>query len=208
MSDKVKATIATPKGELMYVQITGSGKLDYDGKFYEYVASVKLDKKNTKMLYDEICGFFNEHKPTWFSGDEPSNKVLRKHEDGDFLFQFKTKTEFTNDKGDTKPLKVGIINPKLKAVILPEDEAIGNGSLGRISGVMTIHSDKRAGTAGVSLWLRNVQLLKYIKYVADTGFDEEDDAEFDGFDNVEEVEGANDFRKKSKKDKKKKKSKD
>ncbi len=74
---------------------------------------------------------------------------------------------------------------------------------------MTIHSDKRAGTAGVSLWLRNVQLLKYVKYMPDTGFDEEDDAEFDGFNNtIEEVEGADDFKKKSKKKDKKKKSKD
>ena len=210
MSDAVKGKITTPKGELMYVQITDQGKLDYDGKFYEYVASIKLDKKNTNKLYGEICEFFNEHKPIWFKGDEPTNKVKREQEDGDFLFQFKTKTQFTNDKGDTKPLKVGIISPKLKSLTLPEGETIGNGSIGRISGVMTIHSDKRAGTAGVSLWLRNVQLLKYVKYVPDTGFDEEDDAEFDGFNTtVEEVEGADDFKKKkSKKKDKKKKSKD
>lgn len=203
MADE-KTKIISPKGELLYVNISGTGKLDYDGKFYEYVASVKLDKKKAKEFYKEICKFFNKNKPSWFKDDEPSNKIMRKQDDGDYLFQFKTKAEFEDAKGNTRPTRIGIANSKGKEVKLPEEEAIGNGSIGKISGTMTIHSDKRGGTAGVSLWLNNVQLLKYIKYVADMGFDEEEDGDFEDFDNELEETGKDveDVQKKKKKKKK------
>lgn len=179
-------TITSPKGSLQYVQVTGQGKLDYDGKYYEYVAGVKLPKAEAKTMYAEICEFFEENKPSWFTGDEPSNKIKRKQEDGDFLFQFKTKAEFEGEDDDGQPTlrktHIGIINSKNKEVNLPDGEGIGNDSIGRIKGSMTIHSDKKMGTAGVSLWLNNVQILKYVKYVADTGFDIDDDGDFDDFD--------------------------
>ena len=200
MSDIVKEKITSPLGELMYVNISGTGKLDYDGKFYEYTAGIKLDKKSAKTMYSEICNFFEEHKPAWFKGDEPSNKIKRKQDDGTFLFQFKTHAEFEDKAGNTKQTKIGIVNSKNKYVELPDGEGIGNGSTGKISGVMTIHSDKRGKTAGVSLWLNNVQLLKYIKYVPDTGFDEAD-GEFKDF----ETADTDDFKKKKKKKKKKSK---
>ena len=182
-----KTKIITPVGELMYVNVRGQGKLDYDGKFYEYTASIKLDKKDAKKLYAEICEYFEENKPTWFKGNEPTNKIKRKQDDGDFLFSFKTKTSFEDKQGNLKTVKVGIVNSKNRYVELPEDEAIGNGSVGRIAGTMTIHSDKRANRAGVSLWLSHIQLLKYVKYVADTGFDEID-GEFEDFDSIDEDE--------------------
>ena len=210
--------ISTPKGELKYVNVTGQGKLDYDGKFYEYTASVVLGKKEAGKLYDEICEFFDDNKPSWFKGDEPSNKVKREEDDGDFSFGFKTKTQFEyeDDDGVTKTrfTKIGIVNSKNKEVLLPEGEGIGNGSIGRISGNMSIHMDKKKGTAGVSLWLNNVQLLKYVKYVPDTGFDEDVDGDFDDFgEEAPDAECAEDFAapeepKKQKKKKKGKKSKD
>jgi len=203
--DIVKSKITTPKGELRYVQVSGLGKLDYDGKFYEYNASIVLNKKDAKKLYGEICEFFEEEKPIWFRGKEPTNKIKRETEEGDFIFHFKTKTEFEDDKGNVRHTKIGIINFKNKAVNLPSDEAIGNGSIGRISGTMTIFSDKRGGSAGVSLWLNNIQLLKYVKYVPDTGFDEEDEGDELDFDNTPDAEGAKDFNEPKKKKKKKKK---
>jgi len=187
MADE-KTKVKSPKGELVYVNITGLGKLDYDGKFYEYTAGIKLDKKKAKEFYAEICDYFNKNKPSWFKDKEPSNKIKRKQDDGNFLFQFKTKAEFEDDKGNSRACKIGIANHKGKEVKLPDGEGIGNGSIGKISGTMTVHSDKRGGTAGVSLWLSNIQLLKYVKYVADMGFDEED-GEFEDFDSELEETG-------------------
>jgi len=193
MADE-KVKITTPIGELMYVNVRGQGKLDYDGKFYEYTAGIKLNKKDAKKLYAEICEYFEANKPTWFKGDEPTNKVKRKQDDGDFLFNFKTKVAFEGKDGNVKPTKIGIVNAKNHYVELPEDEGIGNGSIGRVSGTMTIHSDKRANRAGVSLWLNNVQLLKYVKFVPNTGFDETD-GDFEDFKEPD----TEDFKKKKKK---------
>jgi len=200
MAEDIKAKITSPIGDLVYVNITGTGKLDYDGKFYEYTAGIKLDKKSAKTMYSDICDFFEEHKPAWFKGDEPSNKIKRKQEDGTFLYQFKTHVEFEDKNGNAKQCKVGVVNSSNKYVELPDGEGIGNGSVGRISGMMTIHSDKRGKTAGVSLWLGNVQLLEYVKYVPDTGFDEAD-GEFKDFGE----DATDDFKKKKKKKKKSKK---
>lgn len=195
-----KTKIETPKGELVYVNVTGQGKLDYDGKFYEYTAGVKLGKKDAKKLYDEICEYFEENKPSWFKGDEPSNKIKRKQDDGEFLFQFKTKKSFEDEKGNVRDTTIHIVNAKNKEVKLPEGEGIGNGSFGRINGTMSIHSDKKKGTAGVSLWLSGVKILKYVKYVADAGFSEDDDGDFEDFGGAD-----GDFPTEEKKPKKKKK---
>lgn len=207
-------SITSPKGTLQYVQVTGQGKLDYDGKFYEFVASVKLGKKEAEAMYAEVCDYFEENKPSWFKGEKPSNKIKRKQDDGDFLFQFKTKAEFETEDPETKKIsvhktKIGIINSKNKEVALPEGEGIGNGSIGRIKGTLTIHSDRKKGTAGVSLWLNNVQVLKYVKYVPDTGFDIDEDGEFEDFEQPDaEFPTEEDVAKEKPKKKKKKKKKD
>ena len=200
MADKKK--IKTPKGELVYCNVTGVGKLDYDGKFYEYTAGIKLDKKTAKKFYKEICKHFDENKPSWFKGSKPSNSIMREiKNDDNFLFQFKTKVEFEDDKGNVRPTKIGLANAKGKQVILPDGEGIGNGTLGKIGGSMSIHSDSKSKTAGVSLWLNNLQISKYVKYVVDMGFDEDEDGEFEEFGTELEETGEDKPKKKKKKKK-------
>jgi len=201
-----KTKIETPKGDLMYVNVSGQGKLDYDGKYYEYTAGVKLNKKDAKKLYAEICEYFEENKPSWFKGDKPTNKIKRKQDDGDFLFNFKTRAEFENDDGDVRKTQIKIVNAHNKIVNLPEGEGIGNGSYGRISGTMTIHSDKKKGEAGVSLWLSGIKILKYVKYIPDAGFSDDDEGDFEDFGGAD-GDFPEEEKKSKKKDKKKKKSK-
>ena len=207
MADAVKQKVTTPKGELIYVNISGLGKLDYDGKFYEYTAGIKLPKKKAKEFYEDICEFFDNNKPSWYKEDEPSNKIMREIEGSDdFMFQFKTKASFEDEKGNIRDTTIKIANRRNVEVNLPENEGIGNGSIGRISGTMTIHSDKRGGTAGVSLWLSNIQLLKYIKYVADLGFEEDEDGDFEDFgDTIDDFKEEKVVEEPKKKKKKKKK---
>lgn len=209
MADKQKIT--SPKGELRYVVVNGEGKLDYDGKYREYTASIVLPKKEGKKFLKEITDYFNENKSSKCPFDEPQNKVMRKTEEGDFMFSFKTKCEFTNKDGEVKKTKVQITNGKNVPQELPDGVGIGNGSLGRITGMMDMHGNtdksEKKNTEGVSLWLNAIQISKFIKYVPDNGFDEDEEAEFESFGDPDFSESAEDAPKKDKKKKKKNKKK-
>ena len=198
MADNKKIT--SPKGELRYVIVTGEGKPNYDGDANEFTASIVLPKKKAKKFYAEICDYFNDNKSNGCDVDEPMNKVMRKTEEGDYMFSFKTNCEFENDEGEVRKSHVGIFNGRNVEQKLPDGVGIGNGSIGTISGSMSYY--KRKNKEGVSMWLDNIQISKFIKYVADAGFEEDDEAEFENFDNVAFDEEAP---KKEKKKKKKKK---
>jgi hypothetical protein len=193
MAEKQKVT--TPLGELMYVSVRGTGVLNYDGDDYEYKASIKLSKKDGKKFEKEILKFFADNAPS--SIEKPANKIVRKTEDGDYLFTFKTKTTF-----DDKPVKVGIYNSKSEERELPDGVGIGNGSIGAIRGQLSVYTNGKGKSlkAGVSMFLNNIQLAKFVPYIPDSGF-EEVDGDFEDFD--AELPAP----KKDKKEKKKKKKK-
>lgn len=201
MADKLKIT--TPKGELRYVVANGEGKLNYDGDAREYTASIILPKKKAKAFYAEICDYFNDNKSNGCDVDEPMNKVMRKTEEGDYMFSFKTMCEFENDEGEVRKTVIGLANKDNVAQKLPDDIGIGNGSVGRISGAMSYY--KRKASEGVSLFLNDIQILKFVKYVPDNGFEADEEGEFESFGDPQFDEAEKP--KKPKKDKKKKKKK-
>jgi len=197
--------IRTPLGELMYVNISGKGVQNYDGDGYEYKASIKLPKKQAKKLEKEILDYFNENKPSSYKKDEPSNKIMQKLDDGDYLFTFKTKTEFADKDGNVKKVKVRLYNAKNEEKELPDGTLIGNGSKGVIRASLKTYTNGKgkSQTAGVSMFLNAIQLAKFVPYVPDSGFDEIEDGEFEDFDNQDFP--TDEKPKKSKKKKKKSK---
>lgn len=206
-----KGYVTSPNGELMYVNITGQGKENYDGDDYDYVSSVDVPlKEGGQDLIDEINAFLEEYRPS-------SKHELRKNtEGGDALpyrthkmsesvpkgkvrFNFKTKT--TYDSGDQKKIK--IFNYKNEQRSLPEGVKIGNGSIGCISGKISGYQGKK--DYGCSLWLNGIQILKLEEYNEQSGFEAQEDGEFDNFDQhfegaVEEKKDAGKKKKKKKKD--------
>ena len=75
--------------------------------------------------------------------------------------------------------------------------------MGRLSGSIFMFEDKKENKCSLSLTLSGVQISKYVKYVATTGFDEDEDGDFEDFGGAD-----GDFPpEKEKKEKKKKKDK-
>lgn len=189
MSDLIK--VATPVGELHYVNISGQGKESYNEDGYEYVATVYLDK--TKPEVAEFIARIEELK---LSG--PKDKSLQtsgyfdlfKDEEGKLFarteektggeptnfvgVRFKTKTTFS----DGKPKKITVYDVKCKVVDLG-DRRVGNGTIGAIAGAMQLYVNGKKW--GISMFLNSIQITKFIEYVGDAGF-EEQEGDFEGFD--------------------------
>lgn len=192
-----KDYITSPFGKLMYVNITGQGKENYDGDAYDYVATVDIPKDEAKGIVKEIDAFLEDNKPSKShklrSLPYRTSKDSKSIPKGIVRLNFKTQTTF--ESGDTR--KINIFNKNNERVTLPEGTKIGNGSIGRISGKITTYQGKK--DFGCTLWLNGIQLTKLEEYTEDSGFDEAD-GEFDNFDaNMEAgVEKKKDKKKKKK----------
>lgn len=195
MSDLIK--VATPVGELHYVNISGQGKENYNEDGYEYVATVYLDK--TKP---EVVEFIAKIEDVKLSG--PKDKSLQtsgyfdlfEDEEGKLFAhtdkktggkptnfigaRFKTKTTFS----DGKPKKITVYNAKKKVVELGE-RRVGNGTIGAISGAMELYTNGKKW--GISLYLNAIQIVKFLEYVGDAGF-EDQEGDFEGFDDSGDFE--------------------
>jgi hypothetical protein len=196
--------IATPVGDLKYCSVTGKGRENFDGDGYIYQASVILPKKQGEELYGKICEFFVENKPAGFSGDEPMNKIMRPIE-GDkknVMFTFNTNTTFQNEDGDVIKTKVKIKNSKDQERELPDGVGIGDGSRGAISGKLKVYGNRKK--AGVSMFLNALQIIKFVEYKDNDGFDAHEDGDFDDFTNTSKSDFPDDDEHKKKKKKKKK----
>lgn len=195
MSDLIK--IVTPVGELHYVNISGQGKENYNEDGYEYVATVYLDKtkpevvefiakieelklsgpKDLKLQTSGYFDLFRDEEGKLFAhtedktGGEPTNFIG---------VRFKTKTTFA----DGNPKKVAVYNVKRKAVDLGE-RRVGNGTIGAISGAMQLYVNGKKW--GISMFLNSIQITKFIEYVGDAGF-EEQEGDFEGFDSSGDFE--------------------
>lgn len=189
--------VVTPVGELYYVNISGQGKENYNEDGYEYVASVRLEGEEAKKLIaliDEEAEKMPDGKILKSKGYKQLVKseegTLRsptvskpkqpdEEDSGIFEFQFKTGTTFA----DGKPKKINVYNANAEKINLG-DRRIGNGSIGAISGKMRGKVYKKEFS--VSLFLNAIQLVKFIEYTEDAGF-EAQEAE-DGFVGVEDKE--------------------
>lgn len=203
MSDK-GVKIVTPVGPLSWVQITGQGKLNYNEDGYNYVSTLTLDTETAKPLIaqiDEIAKGCpadkkfksNGYRPVYLDKDgnqfvETDNRAFDE-KNGDkktdlLAFSFATRTQYD----DGKPTVIGVYNAKGDKVVLG-DRLIGNGTIGSLSGKGKVYVNGK--NTGVSLYLKAVQIVKYVPYDGDAGFAkvEADDA-FTGFD-----EANDDFQK-------------
>jgi len=191
--------VTTPKGKFGFTIISGKGK-EKKGKSV-YMTSVSMPDAEAKPLIDAIEEYWKENKPKGAKRDKvqtigyrPLTKKSDKvDEDGDAIYEevpgyteFFAATGTTWPDGKTKEIKV--YNAKGRPVSLG-DKGIGIGSEGRFKANMLTYDVE--GNYGINLYLEGVQLTKYVEYVADDGFDADEDEEGwtgddDSFEGVEE----------------------
>lgn len=188
--------VESPVGELEWVIVGGQGKLNTLNDKYYYQATLVLDSESQecKDFIAEIDQFFEDEadkkmkkKNKKSTGYAPHKVRTGEDEDGDPIYEetgktaFMFKTETTFKDGNAKT--IGIHNAKGARVALG-NRKIGNGSVGRINGVIKTYDQVK--DTGTSLYLNAVQLVKYIPFADGPSFDsveDEVDAEeaFEGF---------------------------
>lgn len=176
---KEKLSINTPIGTLCWMHITGEGVDNYNKDGKEYSGSIILDKETGDKLKATMLAFWVEHRPASHKANaEPDNLLIRdemiKNEDGSktstgkVVFTARTKTTWPS--GDK--VKITLKGKKNNEISIGNKQ-IGNGSVGRIAADISIYINGRK--AGISLFLKGIQLLKLIEYTggADFGTDED-----------------------------------
>lgn len=198
-ADKVK--IVTGRGELWFVNIAGQGKKNYNEDGFEYTATLRVpkDSDTAKDLKAKIDAYYAENNggnkklDCRSLGYRPVMEKTGEDKDGDPIyketnlldFQFKTKTVFTDKEGKEQTKVIGVFNASAEKVSL-KGKKVGNGSIGAISGTASYYSDGKKED-GVSLYLNNIQLFKFIEYTDNGGFTKAE-GEFSGV-----AEEENDF---------------
>jgi len=179
--------VQTPKGELHWVFCSGEGKMNKKG-VKKYQAGVVVPNVTAQPFIDQIDAFWKENKPK--GAKTPNTCGYRPHtvasdqkdSDGDTVYvEVPGFTEFflgTNATWpDGKPRKITIFNAKNQPVAL--SKKIGNGSIGRLAGVMDIYDV--SNNAGVNLYFGAIKLLKLLEFQEGPSFaDDDDDAEYEG----------------------------
>ena len=166
-----KIKFQTPKGELRWTQVNGQGKENLNGE-REYTATVVVEPDAAQECIEALDALWEEHKPK--GATTPKSMGYKELDDGSVSFVMKTKVTYPN--GDQK--KIRIYNAKAEQIQLPEDKKIGNGSVGRASGIASIYDAGKAAR-GVTLYLDAIQLIKFVEYTGSDNFEE--DEGFEGF---------------------------
>lgn len=182
--------IDSPVGDLEWVIIDGEGKPDLQN-VPKYQADVVLTPEVAEPFIKMVEAYWEENKPKGAKAakslgvyphtvkDEEASKEAGENvykETGKTVVRFKTGT--TYQSGDPKIVKV--FNSKGNEVSL-QGKKIGNGSRGRVNGVMAIYNINKA-TCGVTFYLNAVQLSKFVEFTGGANFDEieEEDGGFEG----------------------------
>ena len=201
MSDVMEKT-KSPKGELEWVNISGDGKENMSGNM-QYVTTVVLDPDNNEdhaAFIESIEDYWEENKPKGWKKEAKSMgfyphsiKTKETDEDGDPIYEetgkvavsFKTAIEYPD--GSAKVVKT--YNAKAKEVQLG-NKKVGNGSIGYAAGAMDIYevkSKSKTTDAGVTLYLDSIQITKFVEFVQEVVFEEDD--EEGGWDGEDDWEG-------------------
>ena len=159
-----KIKITTPKGALKWAQITGAGKKDLQGRDI-FSVDIEIEQAAAQELVDQIDALWESDKPK--GAKDPKSTGYRFNDDGTVKFSFKTSALYPS--GDAK--EVAIYDAKAERVKLKDK--IGNGSIGRVSGMASIY-DAGVAARGVTLYLDSVQLIKLVKYEEAASFDVEE----------------------------------
>jgi hypothetical protein len=160
-----KIKITTPRGELKWASVTGAGKKDLQGRDI-FSVDMEISADVGKELMDQIDGLWESDKPK--GAKDPKSTGYRVAEDGQTVkFTFKTSAVYPS--GD--PKEVTIYDAKAQRTKVTDK--IGNGSIGRVSGMASIY-DAGVAARGVTLYLDAVQLIKLVRYEEAASFDVEE----------------------------------
>lgn len=165
-----KASFVTPKGELQWATINGAGRPDLNGR-PKFSIDVVCDAQEAQPVIDQLEALWEEHKPK--GAKAPKSMGFKTEEDGRVRFSLKTDTTYPS--GDTKTIKV--YNAKAQQVQL--EDKIGNGSIGKASGMAAIY-DAGVAARGITLYLDAVQVINLIRYAGAASSFGEEDGDFDG----------------------------
>lgn len=161
----------TPRGEIQWATINGQGKTDLQGRQI-YTVDLVCDPEDAQPLIDDLENLWEENKPK--GAKAPKSMGYKTDADGKVRFTLKTSTTYPS--GDQKEIKVY----DAKANLVRLEDKIGNGSIGKASGMAAVY-DAGVAARGVTLYLDAVQVIKLIKYVgAAASFEAEADGDFDG----------------------------
>ena len=191
MASKTAVNVQSPRGELEWVFNTGDGKKNKYDK-YKYQGSVIVPDAEAQPFKDQIDAFWKENKPK--GAKKAATKGYRNQsvksdevdEDGDAIYvdvpgftEFFFSTNATWPAKDGKapqPRKIAVINSKNQPIEFTQ--RIGNGSIGRLGGIMDIYDFQ--GNAGINLYFGAVKLLKFVAAQDGPSFEaDDDDAEYD-----------------------------
>ncbi len=196
----------TPKGECYYAFLRKPEM--YEGNEIGYSIQIKMSEKDAQEFEDMLLTALEDAKDSfelkagkkW--SKEPS---IGKHtlKDGSVVFKFKAKTEMKSKTGEIKKrtiLVVDAFNHPIKA------EDLGNGSIIKVAYAAAPYWMNN-NVNGMALYLRGVQVLKYVPFggntaeglgfeVDETGYNSKEDTrlkeEDDDDDMLEFVEGDED----------------
>jgi len=190
MSNEIER-IVTPPGELHFVNISGQGKANYNQTGYVYTATiyVKTDLPATKKMIEQIENIVGELKGKQRRKSIGYRDVLE-DSDGRYVptamtterdegakptgltaFSFSSITTFPD--GKKKIIHVyDAAQPKPKKIDL-KGQKVGNGSIGAISGNLKKYTSGL--DVGPSLFINNLQLINFIPYEEDAGFEGQED---------------------------------
>ena len=182
-----KEKYTTPKGNLKWAFVDGTGKEQDDGSHkYSVVVKTHKDEPETVKAIAYIDAFWAENKPKQAKAN-PKTKAYKMEEDDDtgeltgyVLFGMSTKTKFPS--GDPKIVKLFTAKAPVREVSL-NGKKIGEESLGRGIGSLSIYEYK--GAFGTTLFLDALSLSKFVEYIGGVGAEEvivDDDAEDLDFD--------------------------
>jgi len=210
--------IVTGFGDIMYVNISGKGKRNFNDDGDEFTATVHLKgeaAKETIAKIDELIAqgpkdlelvskgykelLVDEAGKLYSPNKHGKVKVKTKNDDGEVVSTDITSTlkpsgvfavtmKTQTTFQDGKTKKIIVQNAKAKTVELGERK-VGNGTTGALSGKMKIYTQK--DDWGIALFLSGLQITKFVKYEGDAGFEAQDDG-FEDFedDDLETEEAA------------------
>jgi|TARA_B110000977_G_scaffold79592_1_gene106872 hypothetical protein len=160
-----KIKITTPKGEFKWASVQGAGKKDLQGRDI-FSVDIEMPYERAQPLVDEITAFWESDKPK--GAKDPKSTGFRIMNDG-MTVKFAFKTSAVYPSGD--PKEVTIYDAKAQRTKVTDK--IGNGSVGRVSGMASIY-DAGVAARGVTLYLDSLQLIKLVRYEEAASFDVEE----------------------------------
>lgn len=196
MSDALQK-IVSPKGEFAWVTISGDGVENLSGAM-QYKVDLILDPNNVaehKDFIDGIDKFWDANKPAGFKkkpkslgkyfcdpmldkdGNQLEDDEGKKMYDPDGRVAISFKTSTTWPDGKTKKIKTR--NARGSEVNLGES-LIGNGTIGYVAGAMDMYTVNQKGKildAGVTFYLDELKITKFVEYTGGSSFDETTDDE-------------------------------